>query len=199
VHNHPVNLLRATTVVAAGPIPFDIVVLAHDERHLRRKVLTLQHGDEVLVDLAEPTRLSHGDRLVLEDGRHAEVIAAEEPLLEITARDAHALTVLAWHLGNRHLPAQIEASRILIARDHVIRDMLVGLGATVREVSEPFEPERGAYHSHATTHVHSDAHGAHVQTHHVHSDVQEGGGRVNVRSSSSSRVSLRSRRDKDDG
>ena len=78
--------------------------------------------------LARPTALEDRDRLVLEDGRHVEVIAAEEDLLEVRAADPRALTVLAWHIGNRHLPAQIEPDRILIARDHVIADMLAGLG-----------------------------------------------------------------------
>ena len=142
-------MLRATAVASEpGPMPFDIVVLTHAERHLRRKLLTLQHGDQLLVDLPEPVMLAHGDRLVLDDGRHAEVIAADEALLEVRAANAEALTTLAWHIGNRHLPAQIEPDRILIARDHVIEAMLLGLGALVREVSEPFQPVRGAYHGH---------------------------------------------------
>jgi urease accessory protein len=117
----------------------------------------------LLVDLPEPVMLGHGDRLVLEDGRHAEVIAAEEALLELRAVDTETLMVLAWHIGNRHLPAQIEPERILIERDHVIKEMLAGLGATLREVSEPFQPARGAYHAHGTGHAHG--HGAH---HHHH-------------------------------
>jgi urease accessory protein len=148
-------MLRATAVTSEpGPTPFDIVVLTHDKRHLRRKLLKLQHGDELLVDLPEPVMLAHGDRLVLEDGRHAEVIAAEEALLEVRAEGAAALLTLAWHIGNRHLPAQIESDRILIERDHVIEAMLRGLGASVREVSEPFQPVRGAYHSHGHSHHH---------------------------------------------
>ena len=98
--------------------------------------------------------LGHGDRLVLEDGRHVEVIAAEEALLEVRARDGEALMALAWHIGNRHLPAQIEWERILIEHDHVIKDMLLGLGASVKEVSEPFQPVRGAYHGHSHGHHH---------------------------------------------
>lgn len=130
------------------PVPFDIVVLAHEERFLRRRMLTLQHGDDVLVDLARATVLSHGDRLVLDDGRHVEVIAAEEELMEVRANAKVSLAELAWHIGNRHLPAQIEPQRILLERDHVIRDMLRGLGAWVCNTREPFEPLRGAYHRH---------------------------------------------------
>jgi urease accessory protein len=150
-------MLRATAVTSEpGPMPFDIVVLTHDERHLRRKLLTLQHGDQLLVDLPEPVMLAHGDRLVLDDGRHAEVVAAEEALLEVRAGDNEALMTIAWHIGNRHLPAQIEAGRILVARDHVIEAMLLGLGASVREISEPFQPVRGAYHGHG--HGHGEHH-----------------------------------------
>jgi urease accessory protein len=167
-------MLRSTSISRdQSVLPFDIIVLPHDERHLRRKVLTLRHGDRVLVDLARSTALEDRDRLVLEDGRHVEVIAAEEDLLEVRAVDPRALTVLAWHIGNRHLPAQIEPDRILIARDHVIADMLSGLGAAVVEVSEPFTPERGAYsghgHSHSPGHSHCHSHG-HGHTHdHAHS------------------------------
>ncbi len=71
--------------------------------------------------------------------------AADEPLLEITAVDAEQLARLAWHIGNRHLPAQMATGRILIREDSVIEDMLKGLGAAVRHVAEPFMPEPGAY------------------------------------------------------
>jgi len=90
--------------------------------------------------------LVHGDLLLTETGETIEVIAAKELLYEVTPRDSLHLVELAWHLGNRHLPAQIEEARILILRDHVIRNMLTGLDAAVREISEPFHPLRGAYH-----------------------------------------------------
>ena len=112
----------------------------------------MQHGDQVLVDLAAPVIIGHGDRLVLEDGRHAEVIAAEEDLMEACRAIRYISIELAWHIGNRHLPAQIEATRVLVAKDHVIRDMLAGLGATVREVREPFQPVHGAYHGQGHAH-----------------------------------------------
>lgn len=143
--------IRATSFRRAGPLggkPFDIVVLDAGERHIRRKRITLQHGDEVMVDFARPVKLEHGDLLVLDDGRMAQVIAAEEDLMEIRARDATELVRIAWHIGNRHLPAQIERDRILLRRDAVIRHMLAALGAEVRDVSEAFHPEQGAYHSH---------------------------------------------------
>lgn len=126
--------------------------LPHDERHLRRKVLTLDNGEQVLVDLPEPVQLAGGDRLVLEDGREVEVGAAEEELLEVTPRDPVHLAELCWHIGNRHLAAEIGPRRILILRDHVIANMLEGLGAGVREVTAPFQPLRGAYGGHSHGH-----------------------------------------------
>ena len=162
---------RSTRVVksgAAATTPIEVVVLTHDERHLRRKLLHMAHDDVVMLDLKEPVVLEHGDLLELENGAgHVEVVAAEEPLLEIRARDYLHQVELAWHLGNRHLAAQIEEKRILIERDHVIKSMLEGLGAAVAEVTEPFQPVHGAYHSHGShDHGHHD-HG-HDHGHHDH-------------------------------
>jgi urease accessory protein len=143
--------IRATSFRRAeslGGEPFDIVVLDADERHIRRKRITLAKGEDILVDFEKPVRLEQGDRLVLEDGRVAEVVAAEEELMEVSAHDQRHLVELAWHIGNRHLPAQIAPGRILLRRDRVIRAMLEQLGASLRDVKEPFAPEHGAYHTH---------------------------------------------------
>jgi urease accessory protein len=161
--NRTTRYLRRQEVKDAA---FDSIVLAHDERHLRRKVLTLRQGEEVLVDLADAVVLAHGDVLVLEDGRMAAIVAAKEALYAVTGCSPPHLTEIAWHLGNRHLPAQIEKDRIVILRDHVIKAMLEGLGATVTEIEEPFQPIRGAYHAHAHTHTHaSDHHHRHDHSH----------------------------------
>jgi urease accessory protein len=76
------------------------------------------------------------------------VRAAPEPLVEVTAPSPALLLRLAWHLGNRHLPTELDGSRILIRHDHVIEHMLEGLGATLRRVEAPFNPEGGAYGEH---------------------------------------------------
>jgi urease accessory protein len=120
-----------------------------------------------MVDLPQTTVLEHGDALALEDGRLVEVVAAEEELLEVTGHGAAELSQLAWHIGNRHLAAQIEQYRILILRDQVIRDMLSGLGAHVRDVIEPFHPVRGAYSGQTHSHGHGDHH--HHDHNHGHS------------------------------
>ncbi len=131
-----------------GALPFDSVVLDAQERHIRRKLITLQHGDDVLVDFPLTVMLQDRDLLVLDDGRSVEVIAADEDLMEVRGRGAAHLTVLAWHIGNRHLDAQIENERLLLRRDRVIAVMLEHQGATLRDVREPFAPEHGAYHGH---------------------------------------------------
>ncbi|KIN61799.1 Urease accessory protein UreE [Sulfitobacter noctilucae] len=131
--------------------PDDTVTLTYDDRFLRRKVLTSDSGTQFTVDLEQTTSLNNGDAFVLPDGRKIGVRPAPEALLEITGQD---LVRLAWHIGNRHMPCQVEPTRLLIQRDHVIRDMLGKLGATLREVDEPFTPEGGAY-GHGRTHSHA--------------------------------------------
>ena len=130
------------------------LVLDHGERHLRRKLMTTREGDKLMVDLPEAVLLAHGDALVLEDGRIVTILAAEEDLYEVRPGAAVPIRHLAWHLGNRHLAAQIDEDRILIRRDHVIRAMLEGLGATIAEVRERFQPVHGAYHQHGGGHGH---------------------------------------------
>ncbi|MES0827727.1 urease accessory protein UreE [Ruegeria sp. SCP11] len=127
------------------------VSLDYDGRFLRRKMLATDDGEAFLVDLAQTKSLDHGGILVLEDGREIEIIAAPEDLLEVTGDN---LLRLAWHIGNRHTPCQIEEDRLLIQHDHVIRDMLEKLGAEIRETVEPFTPEGGAY-GHGRTHGHA--------------------------------------------
>nr|MEA2798377.1 urease accessory protein [Phenylobacterium sp.] len=137
-------------------VAIDRVVLDYDGRHRRRIVLTAQSGAEYLLDLSGATHLRDGDGLVLEGGGILLVVAKPEPLIEVRAASPEALIRLAWHIGNRHLAAAIQADRILIRRDHVIAHMLEHQGAKVREVEEPFDPEGGAYHDHGPADHHHD-------------------------------------------
>ena len=143
---------RAYLPPGHGGTAFDLTTLLHDERRVRRKLLRLGGGDEVAVDFPGPITLEDGSALELEDGRLVGIVAGEEDLYEVRGRDTAHLLQICWHLGNRHLKAQIEAEsdglgrRILILRDRVIRDMLIGLGASIAEVREPFHPIEGAYH-----------------------------------------------------
>ena len=102
-----------------------------------------------MIDFAKTVKLEDGDCLVLEDGRLIKIAAEAEPLMVVQGRDGVHLAQLAWHIGNRHLEAQIEKQRILIRPDRVIAQMLQGLGATVQDTVETFSPEHGAYaHGH---------------------------------------------------
>lgn len=168
------SMLRAAE--AGGTAPAGRAILAHDERHLRRRALPLENGERILVDLTEPATLGQGDRLVLEDGRQVEIVAAEEEVLEVRAGDAVLLAELAWHVGNRHLAAAIFADRILILRDHpkemmAIKAMLEGLGAEVNETTAPFEPLRRIHSEHDHGYGHDHGHGHHDHHHdHRHGD-----------------------------
>jgi urease accessory protein len=158
---------RAIQVLKAGSwqaAPVDRITLSYDERHRRRLRFCANGGTEFLLDLPRTTVLRDGDGLRLEDGGVILVTAADEPLLEVTAIGSGQLARLAWHIGNRHLPAQILTGRILIREDSVIEEMLKGLGASVRHVAEPFTPEPGAYdNSHSL--LFAPGHAAHGHGH----------------------------------
>ncbi|WP_291295020.1 urease accessory protein UreE [Elioraea sp.] len=139
---------RATEALAAGEWAgeaADAVVLDHDRRHRRRIRLTTEAGEALLLDLARARHLREGDALRCDDGTIVAVHAASEPLLELAAPDAAALVRIAWHLGNRHLPTQLLGDRIRIREDHVIAEMVRGLGGSVIALAAPFDPEGGAY------------------------------------------------------
>jgi urease accessory protein len=156
-------MIRAFAVMAHarwnGKPVADTVVLDFDDRHRRRMAMTGTRGLDFLLDLEEAVALRGGDALVLEDGRLIEVVAAPEPLIEIRGADAAQLVRIAWHLGNRHLPTQITARGLRIRRDHVIEEMVRGLGGRVIEIEAPFDPEGGAYSS--APHAHESAHAGH--------------------------------------
>jgi urease accessory protein len=117
-------------------------------------VLTGERGTTFMLDLPRATALRDGDGLLLDDGAIVRVAGNPEPLVEISAADSQALARLAWHIGNRHIDVQVIGERLRIRRDHVIEDMLRGLGAVLRPIEAPFEPEPGAYdHQHGAYHV----------------------------------------------
>ncbi|WP_102960161.1 urease accessory protein UreE [Mangrovicella endophytica] len=164
-------MIRATEVVS-GPqqaTADDTITLDETARHRRRMAMVSDNGIAFMLDLPEAVLLRQGDRLALEDGRFVEVLAKPEPLLAVAGHDARHLLVLSWHIGNRHLAAEIAADRILIRRDPVIAEMLAGLGASLEEVEAPFHPEGGAY---AGSHGGHEAHGS-AGHHHGHDDATQ--------------------------
>ena len=155
----------AREVIAAGhwdgASASDTIALDAHDRHRRRVVLTCAGGTKFLLDLPQAVALRDGDGLKLDDGTMVRIVGRPEPLVEIAAADAHALARLAWHIGNRHVDVQIVGERLRIRRDHVIEDMLRGLGARLVPVDAPFDPERGAYehqHGHHAGHDHHHDH-----------------------------------------
>lgn len=182
-------MLRAAAVVRKPAVKaervVDAVVLDHEGRHRRRLALKGEKGTEFLLDLEKAAVLNDGDALKLEDGSLVLVRAAPQSLLEIRAATPKRLMRIAWHIGNRHTPAEIGDDALWIEDDHVLVEMVRGLGAEVVRVERPFQPERGAYeaaeahghahhdHGHDHGHGHDHAH-AHAEAHahaHQHGDA----------------------------
>jgi urease accessory protein len=157
-------MIRATSIIRRESVDneriVDIITLDHGDRHRRRIVLNADGGTAFLLDLDKTDVLEDGDAIRLDTGWLVEVKAAPEKLIEVSTEDPLALLTLAWHIGNRHVPAEITKEAIYIAYDHVLLDMLQGLGARTEIVERPFRPVRGAYHHHE--------HGGHSGHHHGH-------------------------------
>ena len=139
-----------------------VITLDYEGRFLRRKRLVTDEGEAFLVELPETVSLSATDGFILDDRRIIAIRPKPEPLLKITHNH---LPRIAWHIGNRHTPCQIEQHYLLIQQDHVIENMLELLGATIEKLEAPFTPEGGAY-GHGRTHSHE--HGATHESVHSH-------------------------------
>ena len=129
---------------------FDNITLTYEERFIRRKKLTTDNGTNFLVNLSETISVDENNFFELDNGNLIKVLSKKENLIEVTGEN---IKQIIWHLGNRHLPTQIEESRVLIHDDAVILDMILKLKGNVRKVFEKFNPEGGAYglgrtHSH---------------------------------------------------
>ncbi len=160
---------RAIQVEHAGHWPAESAVgrvtLAYDDRHRRRLRLRTESGMDFLLDLDRAALLRDGDGLRLEDGGWVAVGAASEDVIDVRGETPRATARLAWHLGNRHLPVQIlEDGAIRFRYDHVIEEMVIGLGGQTERKSAPFTPEGGAYAGEGGSH-HAQGHGHH---HHAH-------------------------------
>ena len=132
------SILNNTDVVSDE----DFIELSYDERFLRRKKLTSYNGVQFLVDLKNTISLKKDDMFKLDSGLLINVRYKIEELLEIKGNN---LMHLIWHIGNRHIPCQIEENRILIQNDKVIEEMILRLNGQTKVVLEAFDPEGGAY------------------------------------------------------
>ena len=110
---------------------FDEISLSYEERFIRRKKLIANNGTEFLVNLEETVSVDENHYFELDNGKLIKVISKEENLIEITGEN---LKQIIWHIGNRHLPCQIEENRILIQDDAVILDMVLKLHGNVKKV-----------------------------------------------------------------
>jgi urease accessory protein len=162
-HCRIVNLpmRRAIAVCSRGEWPeeaaIDTVTLAYLDRHRRRIRLVADSGTSLLLDLPRAHHLADGDGLELDNGCFVRVRAAPESLFEVAAESPTDLLRIAWHLGNRHLPLQVVGNRLRIRADHVIAEMVTGLGGRITRLEVAFDPEEGAYvgtapHDHAHNH-----------------------------------------------
>lgn len=132
----------------------DMLVLPFDRRQKSRLRVHLESGRVAGLFLPRGTVLRGGDRLRAQDGTLVLVVAAEEPVIWVTATDTIQLVRAAYHLGNRHVPLEIGDGWLKLEQDHVLHDMLQGMGLQLEMKASPFEPEGGAYggghgHSHA--------------------------------------------------
>jgi urease accessory protein len=130
--------------------PTDRAILSFDARCKSRLLVTLESGEQTALIVERGRLLRNGDRVRLDADREIEIIAADENLLEAYSDDSLAIAKAAYHLGNRHVAVQVMANRLRFLDDHVLAQMIAGLGLTVTRVVAPFEPEGGAYgHHHA--------------------------------------------------
>jgi urease accessory protein len=133
--------------------------LPFSERAKSRALHTLDNGEEAGLFLERGTILRNGDLLLADDGRVIEVEADCESVSTVHTNNPLLLARACYHLGNRHVALQIGTGWLRYQHDHVLDDMLRGFGLEVRVELAPFEPEGGAYvsHAHANSHTHSHA------------------------------------------
>jgi urease accessory protein len=123
----------------------DRLVLPFDRRQKSRLRIRLESGEEAALLLERGAILRGGERLRASDGRIVRVVAADEPVMRVTADTPVRLMRAAYHLGNRHVPLQVGDGWLQLEQDHVLMEMLLGLGVQVEMQRAPFEPEAGAY------------------------------------------------------
>ena len=120
----------------------DIITLSYNQRFIRRKKLVSDNKIEFLVNLPETVSLNKNNGFLLDDDSIIIIKCKKEELLEIISEN---LMKIIWHIGNRHIPCQLEKDRLLIQHDKVIEKLIIKLGGHVRKIKDEFDPEGGAY------------------------------------------------------
>ncbi|MFT6551185.1 MAG: urease accessory protein [Zhongshania marina] len=141
------------------------LVLNYQERQRSRYRAKTLCGLDVAWFVERGKVLADGEILVAKSGEKIAIIAAEETVSEVRSDDPLLLAKAAYHLGNRHVPLQIDAGELRYQHDHVLDDMLRGLGLTVLVTDKSFHPENGAYHNSGGHHGHSHSHAEHDHHH----------------------------------
>ncbi|WP_426991176.1 urease accessory protein UreE [Methylomonas sp. CM2] len=141
-------MLKLTETTESQESPDDTLTLPFEARQKSRQPAITQGGVQVGVFLPRGQTLKHGAVLTNEQGFKVRVNAAPEALSVVKCADPMLFARACYHLGNRHVALQILPGELRFLTDHVLDQMLVGLGLTVEHQTLPFEPEAGAYHSH---------------------------------------------------
>jgi urease accessory protein len=155
------QFLTKTAETAPQVSPHLQIELTFDQREKSRLRATSTCGAEIGISLRPGTIMKHGDVLALSDGRNAQIVAAQEKVMEASAPSARKLAAIAYHIGNRHVPMEVGEGVLRLLPDHVLRAMIEGLGGSVVETTARFTPESGAY--------------GHSHVHHSHDDMGHGG------------------------
>jgi urease accessory protein len=150
-------MLKAEHIIATAPIVDATLTLPFELRQKSRLKAALDSGREILLQLPRGHVLRHGTLLGTNEGSVVQICSADESLSVVSSEDPAQLLRAAYHLGNRHVAVQIGQSSLAYLHDHVLDDMLRGLGLSPRENVGPFEPEPGAY-GHGAVHQHSHEH-----------------------------------------
>lgn len=147
-------MIRITEILESKASPSATLSLPINSRVKSRIKVTLDDGREAGLFLPRGKILRNGDLVVSEEGLVVEIKAAPELVSTVSSDNSHALAVASYHLGNRHVPLQVEPTWLRYLHDHVLDDMVKGLGLSVKTETAPFEPEAGAYQSSANGHHH---------------------------------------------
>ena len=151
-------MIELTCIVDNDAAPDGYLTLPIEQRVRSRLRVTLDDGRDAGLFLPRGTLLRGGDRLGGKNGLVIEIIAADEPVSTVYCDDLARLARAAYHLGNRHVPLQVEHGWLRYQHDHVLDDMLRQMDLQPVTEQAPFEPEAGAYQQAAHTHTHSHEH-----------------------------------------